>query len=150
MSLLHKFDQRFFACIRRAWVVQRQDEFLLALETNLTLPPRWLETLTVTLVHDDGQIRVLCQAAWQDLQCSTSTARLSPLDTCLDLKKIFSSDKGPALCLVGQVLLTGTQADITLNNGTSRSAYLKTKTSRSQEPIDGLIASLDTILIKQD
>lgn len=150
MSLLHKFDQRFFACIRRVWVVQRQDEFLLVLETSLTLPPRWLETLSVTLIHEDTSTRVSCRAIWQDRQCSTSTARLSPVDTGLDLKKIFSSEQGPALCHIGQVLLAGTQADMTLNNGTSRSTYLKAKATRLQEPIDGLLASLDTILIKQD
>ncbi len=150
MSLIvHRFDQRFFACIQKAWVVQRNNEFELALETSLILPPSWLETLVVILVHEDGQTHAPCQAVWQDRQCSISTARLSPVDRQLNLKQTFGLEQGTALCHVGQVLLNGTQAKLVLANGTSYTAYQQSKAARLEEPLDGQISSLDSILNKQ-
>lgn len=150
MSLIvHRFDQRFFACIQKAWVVQRNNGFELTLETSLILPPGWLKTLAVTLIHENGT-HVPCLAAWQDRQCSMSTARLLPIDRQKNLKQTFGLEQGTALCHVGQVLITGTQASVTLDNGTSHKAYQQSKTARLQEPLDGLISSLDSIQNKTD
>lgn len=151
MSLIvHRFDRRFFACIQKAWVFQRNGEFELTLETSLILPPSWLKTLVVTLIHENGQTSVPCRAVWRDRQCSMSTAELSSADHQTDLKQTFGLEQGTTLCHVGQVLLTGTQASVTLDNGTSHKAYQQSKAARLQEPLDGQISSLDSILNKAD
>lgn len=125
-DLFSKSDARFFSLIRRAYVGYEREGncFTLTLVVLAGAPRTWLDSLMVTLHHDEQPIAYECTPEWIDLDGSTITARLRspraiPPEFATDDEQFFP---------IRSVRLARGRVAREIENGTSRAAFLERDT----------------------
>ena len=97
---------------------------LLQIWTTRLLPPHWLETIRIALVHDDGRETVPCIAEYDGHRTSPSCFKLTPEDPAIDLRTTFRARDDSFYLAVSLVeVRTGQDNRKKLANQTSLSDY---------------------------
>jgi len=104
-SIFRNQDKKHLDAVFQAAVIffPLPQTLFLQLGTNVILPPTWLDTLTIELIHDDGTTRVACHAAYDGHRASPSGFRLTPQDPGVDLHALFAARSDSLYLAVGQV-----------------------------------------------
>ena len=124
-SIFRNQDKKHLDAVFQAAVIffPLPQTLFLQLGTNVILPPTWLDTLTIELIHDDGTTRVACYAAYDGHRSSPSGFRLTPQDPEADLHALFAARSDSFYLAVGQVeIVTAEGNRKTLANQTSLKA----------------------------